>query len=54
MPVRDCPQVNTTQHIPRTHYCGDPEDLKARIEAAHPTQDLSLVEVSDVLNSTVR
>ena len=39
-------QVHSSTHrVPPKHYCGDPDDLKARISAANPTQELSLVEV---------
>ncbi len=37
---------NSIHLIPPKHYCGDPDDLKARISAANPTQELSLVEIS--------
>lgn len=39
-------QVYRSKHrIPPKHFCGDPDDLMARIAAANPTQELSLVEV---------
>lgn len=37
---------NSTHPIPSKHFCGDPDDFKARISAANPTQELSLVEIS--------
>ncbi|CAM9254242.1 unnamed protein product, partial [Scytosiphon promiscuus] len=37
---------SNTHRIPPSHFCGDPADLEARISAAHPTEELPLVEVS--------
>ncbi|CAM9960619.1 unnamed protein product [Ectocarpus sp. 6 AP-2014] len=36
----------TTRRIPPKHICGDPDELRARISAAGPTQELSFVEPS--------
>ncbi|CAM9755868.1 unnamed protein product, partial [Ectocarpus sp. 8 AP-2014] len=36
----------STRHIPQKHICGDPDELRARISAAGPTQELSFVEPS--------
>lgn len=42
----------STHRVPPKHFWGDPDDLKARIAAANPTQELSLVEVGKRLNKT--
>ncbi|CAM9680933.1 unnamed protein product, partial [Hapterophycus canaliculatus] len=40
-------KVRSSIHrIPPKHFCGDPNDLRARISAANPTDNLPLVEVS--------
>ncbi|CAB1115058.1 unnamed protein product [Ectocarpus sp. CCAP 1310/34] len=36
----------STRRIPPKHICGDPDELRARVSAAGPTQELSFVEPS--------
>lgn len=44
---------SSTRRIPPKQFCGDPDDLKARISTACPSQELPLAEVNKN-TSTVR
>lgn len=41
-----CRQVHAIHRVPSTQFCGDPDDLRKRIAAVNPTQEICLMEVN--------